>query len=228
MPIPEFRSNLLTGTLAVCAVIVTAAVARREFFPAPIVDPQLAAARPRHVDGAERLANQGHVLGEPTAPIKLVEFSDFQCPYCKQFYAAVEELQRRHPGKVALVYRHFPLRIHPLALPAAVASECAALQGRFESYYSLLFEHQDSIGTTSWQTFASRAGVPNLGAFELCRTTDAAKARVEADIRAAATIGTTGTPTLVLRDEVLGMALPVDSLEKWISRFVDLRTHPLP
>lgn len=89
----------------------------------------------------------GHWLGASGAKIKLVEFSDFQCPFCLKLDGILQELLSRHPGDVAILYRQFPLSIHRFARQAAIASECAADQHEFPGFASLLFAKHDSVGT---------------------------------------------------------------------------------
>jgi protein-disulfide isomerase len=98
--------------------------------------------------------------------VRLLEFADFECPFCAQFNAALKALRERYPKQVALTYIHFPLPIHRFAEPAARASECADEQGRFEAMHDRLFEQQNLFGLKAWSDFADDAGVSNREAFE--------------------------------------------------------------
>jgi protein-disulfide isomerase len=131
--------------------------------------------------------------------------------------ATIRALRQRHPGDLAVVYRNFPLTsIHPNALPAAIAAECAGQQGRFDEYASLLFSKQDSLGALSWETLARRARVPDGGAFRQCRAA-AVSAGVARDTLVGAHIGITGTPAVVVGGKMAVGAIPIDTLEKWIA-----------
>ncbi|HET9426535.1 MAG TPA: thioredoxin domain-containing protein [Gemmatimonadaceae bacterium] len=149
-------------------------------------------------------------MGRADARVTIVEVSDFQCPFCARFaLTALPAIRRRYPDDVAVVYRHWPLSIHPFAFDAAVASECAAAQGRFEPFHDALFRDQDSIGTRPFERFAVDAGVTDTAAFRLCRTSPQAAARVESDRRAALALGAGGTPSFVVNGYLLHA--PLDS-----------------
>lgn len=214
----DLFANTLTAILAACAVVLTAVVVRREFFSPPASEETVGFPKPRPIKDGASLTTAGDVIGPSEAPLKLVEFSDFQCPYCKDMEATLQALREQYPGRVSVVYRHLPLRIHPHSREAAIAAECAGAQHRFTAYHDLLFERQDSIGLTSWERFAVEAGVLDTAAFHSCRGSSWARQRLTEDSAAAARIQATGTPSLVVGDEALGVALPLDSLVNWIRR----------
>lgn len=208
-------SNLTSGVLVVCALVVTAAVVRREFFPPGGGGPDM---RPRKVDDWNTLTAAGQWLGNPRAPVRIVEFSDFQCPFCAKTHPALEAVRRRHPDRVAVLYRHFPLDpIHPYARRAAVASECAAAQGRFAEYSDALFAQQDSIGVKSWARFAAETGVRDTAAFGRCVTDARALANVERDARAGRDNDVQVTPTLVINGTLRPGAVSEDELERLVN-----------
>jgi len=157
--------DVLWCALALSAIGTTVALARGRFGPLAEPDPM---SQPRFVRGGARLAEAGHVLGPLNASVRIVEFADFECPACRALQRTLRELRKRHPGTVAVIYRHYPLAGHFLAMPAAVAAECAAVQGRFESYADLLFEKQDSLNALSWSALAASAGVSDTARFETC------------------------------------------------------------
>lgn len=212
----KMLSNVTTATLVVCAVAVAAAVVHREFFPAS--NPTaLNPTTPRTVKNWEGLATTGHLMGSAAAPIRIVEFSDFECPYCRAEYFTLDSLLRQYDSTVAVVFRHFPLEIHPNALTAAYAAECAGAQGRFRAFSDILFQHQTTIGLQSWGKFAVMAGISDTAAFTKCLMGQHGEAAVARDVAAARSIGASGTPTLVIRDRRVSVALPLDSLKEWVS-----------
>jgi len=145
------------------------------------------------------------VIGPLDAPVKLVEFSDFQCPYCAQLKPRLRDILARHRGRVAILYRHFPLqRLHPYAFSAANASECAAVQGRFQEFHDVLYEDQAAIGHRPWRDFALSASVPDLSRFERCVADTAFAFRVRADEGLARSINLGGTPTIIVDGLELG------------------------
>jgi protein-disulfide isomerase len=202
------------------AVVVAAGVfVRRELglaTPAPTGIERLAPEDTAHVAAA------GHLLGSPSATIKIVEFSDFQCPACRTLQGTLRALRARHPNSIAVLYRHYPLSGHPHAVTAAIASECAAAQGRFEPFADSVFAWQDSLAVVSWERLAAQSGVPDTTRFKTCRDDPTAKARLDADVAVGVRIRILGTPALVLGDRLMVGALPLDSLEALI------RAAPMP
>jgi protein-disulfide isomerase len=213
----QLTSTLVTGVLVTCAVLITAAVVKREFLPAAAAAAPGPDLQPRKLENAAALAQTGQVMGRPDAPVKIVEFSDFQCPFCARAQEVIENVRRRHPDRVAVVFRHFPLdAIHPHARTAAMASECAAEQGRFHAYHDALFARQDSIGTRAWEAFAGDAGLRDLPAFRQCVDSRRHAAAVERDARVAAELGLEVTPSLIVNGE-LRPGLPTEEeLERWV------------
>jgi protein-disulfide isomerase len=209
-------SQLGSVVLVLCAVLITATVVRREFFTRrPTAGPV-----ERDVPGWRRLAADGHsVLGRADAPVKIVTFSDFQCPFCAQVNAEVDRIRAQDTTRVAIVYRHFPLEaLHPHAFAAAMAAECAGAQGRFEAYHDALFAAQAEIGTRSWRSFAESAGVPSLDAFDACVKDQRFAGVVRRDQAAGREIGVSGTPTFIF-DGKMVVGLPgAEKLEGQVRR----------
>jgi protein-disulfide isomerase len=148
--------------------------------------------------------------------VTIVEFADFQCPFCQAAAPVIDKLMQQHPTQVALVYRHYV--VHKLAFPAAIAAECAADGGQFSSFHRIVFANQDSIGKTSWTSFARQAGIVDTVKFLACMASPAARANVVRDTLAAHSLGVTGTPTFLVNDlEVLGFP-GADSLTRYVER----------
>ncbi len=195
--------------LTVCAVLLTGARLKRSLGQDDHDDPG-----PRRIPPAAELVVGGQTMGPSNAKVTIVEFGDFQCPFCARLEGVLGALRRRHPDGIRIVYRHFPLEsIHPHARTAALASECAAAQGRFEPYHDLLFRNQDSIGVVSWATFAERAGVTDLSAFRTCLENERYDAAVKRDVTLARQLDIRGTPTLIIGRELLEGVPTVEQLE---------------
>lgn len=210
----DLYSDVLTSVLVGCAVVVAAAVARREIFPAAAQGPDM---KPRAVDNWAQLVSAGRWLGRSDAPVRIVEFSDFQCPFCARTHPVVEAVRRRHPDRVSVLYRHFPLdAIHPYARPAAVASECAGEQGRFGEFATLLFAQQDSLGAKPWSRFAAQAGVPDSSAFARCVHEGRTLPNVERDARTGAATRIEVTPTLVINGTLRPGAITEAALDSLV------------
>ncbi|NQV88779.1 MAG: DsbA family protein, partial [Parcubacteria group bacterium] len=107
-------------------------------------------------------------LGNPSAPVKIVEFADFQCPYSKEASSTLRELALKYPNEVYYVYRDFPLtEIHPLSQKAAEAGECADDQGKFWEYHDKLYQNQSRLDDDSFVQFAMQLNM-NVKRFEGC------------------------------------------------------------
>lgn len=200
--------------VAVCALLLTGAHLKRSFGHNDGDD-----AGPRKIPPVAELVLGGQAMGPSDAKVTIVEFGDFQCPFCARLEGVLGALRRRHPDGIRIVYRHFPLEsIHPHARTAALASECAAAQGRFEPYHNLLFLKQDSIGVVSWSTFAERAGVTDLSAFRTCLENERYDVAVRRDVTLARQLDIRGTPTLIIGRELLEGVPTVEQLEGRLRR----------
>jgi protein-disulfide isomerase len=209
----QIHSDQLWRVLAVvtasCIMLITAILVRNTIWPAaaelqsPRLDrgteSGLVPPPPVEVDDWKRVASSGHRIGPANAAVTIVEFSDFECPACRRFAnETFPALQQRFPGQVALLYRHYPLRAHAAALPAARASECAAAQGRFEAFHKVLFSQTDSLRALAFQWMAREARVADRDAFARCVASTARVSAIEMDLAEARRIGGQGTPTLVV------------------------------
>jgi protein-disulfide isomerase len=186
---------------------MTALVARQQFFggrdmrrPGPS-----SPATPVKVANWQQYAIGGHRIGPSDAPVTVVEFADFECPFCRAFeVGALQAARTQFPNQIAVVFREWPLTGHKFAYPTARAAECAAAQGRFAAFHDLVYEEQDSLGFKRNVDFARDAGVANLDAFSKCTSDTAPVPEIEADRSAALKLGAGGTPAII----VDGLLLP--------------------
>lgn len=163
-----------------------------------------------------RLTVTGIRVGNPSPDrVDLVEFSDYQCPYCRAAYRIVHEILNEHPN-VALDYHPFPLPMHVWARDAALASLCAATGGEFLKLDRFLYENENWYRTThpAWDSIAAQAGVQDTAAFERCIASSAAAARVDSSIALGRTIGVTATPTFATRDGFVHGPVTKSNLER--------------
>ncbi len=147
-------------------------------------------------------------IGPEDAAVTIIEFSDYQCPYCQQWYLQVyQQLMTAYPGKIKFVYRDNPLPSHAEAQPAAEAAECAGEQSAYYKFHDALFSGQYGLGRAAYDQYAAELGLDTV-AFAACLDTHRFKSEVEADARDAALAGLNSTPSFVVNGRVLIGALP--------------------
>lgn len=158
-------------------------------------------------------------MGPAAAPIVIVEFSDFQCPFCQRFYdQTFKQLMAAYPGKIRFVYRHLPLTsIHSEAFPAAEASMCANEQNAFWAFHDKIFENQDKLGRDLYLQIASDLNL-NTSAFEDCVNTNKYKDQVQADSDFALGLGVQSTPTFFINGLALVGAQPLTAFTQIIDK----------
>ncbi|KKW22476.1 MAG: Thioredoxin domain protein [Parcubacteria group bacterium GW2011_GWB1_52_7] len=163
-----------------------------------------------------------HVKGSSTAPVVLIEYSDFQCPACGYFYPILEELAARHENDMLFVYRHFPLtQIHKHAKPAAQAAEAAALQGKFWEMHNLIFDNQSawSVLPSARETFVRYAkdlGL-DLVKFQSDMDSDETAKKIDADSRGGVEAGLNSTPSFFLNGKRIQNPRSLEEFENLIS-----------
>jgi protein-disulfide isomerase len=160
--------------------------------------------------------------GPDDAPVTIVEYSDFQCPYCSKAYQTIEnEVLKKYGKKVRFIFKHFPLDFHPWAMNAAIASECAALQKKdaFWKLYSNFFEKQTEINPDNLKTkvieWIAKEGLDKTQ-FEKCYDGKETKAKVEKDRQEGMSIGVSGTPGFFVNGVFLGGAMPAEKFKEVI------------
>lgn len=157
---------------------------------------------------------QSPTKGAPLGKVVLVEFSDFQCPYCQAAAATVKQFVEKHKDRVTLVYKHLPLTsIHDQALPAAKASWAAQQQGKFWQYHDALFEQQKQLGEPLYPEIAKRLGL-DVAKFNRDRNSQAAQAAIKKDLQLADQLGISGTPFFAMNGQAFSGAVDLATLEK--------------
>jgi len=163
------------------------------------------------------VAATGPASGPADAKITMVEFSDFQCPYCSRAAATVKELEKAYAGKLRLVFRNYPLPFHSDAPKAAEAGACAADQGKFWEMHDAMFTHQsDKLSVEGLKELAR--GIAGLDAvkFDGCLDGGSKKAVVDADMADAQKAGVRGTPAFFINGRSLSGALPIEQFKEVI------------
>jgi len=153
--------------------------------------------------------------GPANAPIQIIEFSDFQCPFCLQAHPTVTKVLSTYGDKIRFVYRHYPLPNHPNARPAAEAAACAAEQDRFWQYHDRLFDNQSKLSASDLKQHAAVLGL-DTAKFGACVDGRKYKDLVDEDMKAGEEAGVSGTPAFFINGRVLGGAQPFESFKRVI------------
>jgi protein-disulfide isomerase len=158
-----------------------------------------------------------HVRGPAGAPV-ILEYGDYECPYSRKAFRAIERLERDREGGVCFAFRHFPLAdIHPHALAAAAAVEAVSLQGRFWEMHDLLFHRQQALGDDELRRYAGELGL-DIARFDQDRLGREVLGRVGRDIASGTTAGVAGTPTLFMEGRLYSGGYDVATLLKALDR----------
>jgi len=155
-----------------------------------------------------------YILGPEDAPITIIEFSDYQCPYCKKWYDEVLlPLFEAYPGKIRFVYRDFPLTSsHPQAVAAAEAANCAGEQGKYYDYHNSLFSNKYQLSASGYAQYASELGL-DIEKFDECVRSQRSRVEIMADLEWASTLGVSSTPTFFLNGIPLVGAQPLETFQ---------------
>lgn len=180
---------------------------------APAIDDTMPPAQPvASVD-----PSRDHVKGASNAKVTLIEYSDFECPYCSNHRTSLDQAVAEFPNDVQLVYRHFPLSFHANAQKAAEASECAAEQGKFWEMYEKIFVAAEA-GTMSvdkWKEEARSLGLDG-GKFDTCLDSSATADRVTQDLQEGSAAGVGGTPATFVNGQLVEGAVPYETFKAMI------------
>jgi protein-disulfide isomerase len=156
--------------------------------------------------------SRDHIQGPINAPITLVEYGDYQCPYCAQAYMIIKEIQERLGSKLRFVFRNFPLtKVRPHAYNAAIAAETAAAQGKFWEMYDYLFKHGQAVTNDSLRRSAANLGL-NLTRFDSEFHDRIYSNHIDEDIQSGKNSGVKNTPTFFINGELYNGAWDLDTL----------------
>ncbi len=153
--------------------------------------------------------------GEKDAPVTMVEFSDYECPFCGQAQATVVQIMESYPGKVRLVFKDFPLSFHRFAAKAAEATHCAADQGKFWEMHEMLFENSYALREMDLKAYAADLGL-DAGRFDACLDSSEKAPVVEGAKTLAAKLGLSGAPSFFINGRLVTGAQPFEVFEEII------------
>ncbi|HRI54883.1 MAG TPA: thioredoxin domain-containing protein [Pseudomonadota bacterium] len=164
-----------------------------------------------------QVATEGPSKGPKEAKVTVVEFSDFQCPYCSKGRAVMDQVVAKYGNKVRLVFRDFPLDFHEKAQKAAEAGQCANDQGKFWAMHDWMFDNQQNLDVDSLKNAAKTLGIDSAK-FDNCLTSGQHAALVKKNIREGQEAGVRGTPAFFVNGTFLSGALPLDKFSAEIDR----------
>jgi len=153
--------------------------------------------------------------GGAKATVTIIEFSDYQCPFCGKAEVTVDQVMKQYGDKVRLVYRDFPLPMHPQARPASEAANCANAQGKFWEYHAKLFANQTALADDKLKDYAKDLGL-DAAKFEQCLKDKPFKAAIDKDIADGSKVGVSGTPAFFINGRMLSGAQPLDKFKEVI------------
>ena len=224
------QKNILTISIAIIiasSIIGGSIIYGFKYFSNPSL-PQEAAIREgvKEKSGKKpelKIEESDHIRGNPSAPVTIVEFSDFQCPFCVRFHPTLQQILLDYSNDVRWVYKHFPLdSIHEQARPAAEASECAWEQKGNKGFWQFsdgLFENQSRLGESLYRELAQDLAL-DMDKFENCFSSRKYKDKVEADYQEGIELGVRGTPGSFINGELISGAVPYGTLKAVVEQAI--------
>ena len=187
-------------------------------YKAPSVPSAPSAPAPVAAGPLKPVADSDHIIGAKNAKVTLVEYSDFQCPFCQRHLPSVKQALADFPNDVRLVFRHYPLSFHPEAQKAAEASECAAKIGGNDAFWKMhdeLFASQATLSRSVYTELAKKLGL-NTGNFDKCLDSGEMASRVTSDLNEGTSAGVEGTPATFVNGRLVSGAIPYSELKSAI------------
>ncbi len=180
-------------------------------------------AQPPLADSAPVDPARDHIWGNENAKVTIIEYSDFECPFCGRHYETMKQIKETYPKDVRIVYRHFPLSFHDEAQKAGEASECASDQGKFWEMYDIIFQ-ANAAGTMSVDKWKQAAADLKLDTakFNNCLDSGEKASRVAEDLSEGSMAGVNGTPATFVNGRLVPGALPFDSFKQIIDSELSL------
>lgn len=169
------------------------------------------------------VAASGPSVGPANAPVTIVEFSDFQCPFCGRLFPTMEQVKAKYGDKVRIVFRQYPLPMHANAEKAAEASLCANEQGKFWEMHDAMFKQQQNLAVDSLKSAAVTLGL-NAEQFNSCLDSGKYAAQIQADKKDGSAAGVNGTPALFINGRFVNGAVPLEQLTKIIDDELQRKT----
>lgn len=162
------------------------------------------------------ITDSDHIRGNKNAPVVLVEFSDLECPFCSRHHPTMQSIVKKYGDNIAWVYKHYPLSFHPQAMPAALASECAAEQGKFWEFTDAVFAEQPRLSEPNFLKEVAQKLKLNTSKFDSCVSSQKYKDKIAAQQQEGTSNGVDGTPATFINGKLVSGAVPETSLTQMI------------
>lgn len=203
------KTEVAEGTLGTTnsAKVAGVEVGSEDSAPTPAPSP---APTPTKVD-IEATADD-HIRGDKNAPVTMIEYSDFECPFCGRVQPTLEQILEEYDGQVNLVFRHFPLSFHQNAQKAGEASECAADQGKFWEMHDKMFENQTALDVDSLKGYAKELGL-NTSTFNSCLDSGKHSQKIKDGLTDGSQYGVQGTPATFVNGTMVSGAQPYENFK---------------
>ena len=153
--------------------------------------------------------------GPASAPVQIVEFSDFQCPFCRRAGPTLTQIEKEYGDKVQIAFKHMPLSMHAQARPAHAAAEAAGMQGKFWEMHDKIFADQRNLSPATFEKYATQIGL-DVEQYKKDLTSAKLKKRIDGDKSAASALGVTGTPAFFINGRYLSGNQPLASFKRLI------------
>jgi protein-disulfide isomerase len=203
--------NIFSGILVICALIVIILLLRKEF------SGNNTELKFSIVGNWKELIPEDEKTNGNYSKVYLVEFFDYECPYCSILDATLDTIQSKYGDKIKIIRYHFPLNIHPLAYRTAIAAECAESQGMFDSYHKELMANQYKLNSINYTEVARLIGIKELGKFQKCVDEEETADVIANNVRLAKEYKVNGTPTLIINNKMISGAINTEEIEKIIN-----------
>ncbi len=216
--------DIAAAATALCTVTVTAVLfLHPSSLPVLGADGRLGSGRTA-VPGWQELVKSGHRIGPKNAALTIVEFGDFECPYCARYALTLDSVRAKYPKDFAFVFHHFPLNYHRLAYPLARAAECAADQDRFAAFYDTVYEHQARLLSSTPGRIGLQAGIPDSTRYTRCVDNTARVPSIDSDLVRVRTLGVPGTPAIIVAGALYARSPSAAELESMVAKSIRSRS----
>jgi len=162
------------------------------------------------------------LIGPESAPVTIVEFSDFECPFCSRVNPVLEQLRETYPEEVRVAFKHFPLAFHKQAMVAHKASVAAADQGKFWEMHDLIFGDRDKLDPASLRAHAESIGL-DMAKYDASMESPDLEQRIQADMDQGQQLGVRGTPSFFINGRMLSGAKPYADFEQRVKEELEAK-----